>query len=353
MRLAQFIDENGKRALAVTARGESRRVKGARTTLELASQAIAEGVSLRKLVADRGVGRPVDLARALKERRVLAPIDHKDPAHVFVTGTGLTHLGSAEGRDRMHKDLADPSKLTNSMRMFKLGLEGGKPAKGETGAQPEWFYKGDGSILAAPEGDLPSPAFALDGGEEPEIVGIYLIDGAGAPVRIGFALGNEFSDHVTERQNYLWLAHSKLRPASSRSGIVDRRSAVRSARRVAHPAWQGSDLGEGVSVGRTEHDPFDRQSRGASFQVRVVSTAWRRPCAFLRDRDAVVQRRRPNAEGRHIRDRVGALRSAASQPTRNGKSRKIEGARALARRRRRVLRRDAPFARISHGATPQ
>ena len=36
----------------------------------------------------------------------------------------------------------------------------------------------------------------------------------GSPVRIGFALGNEFSDHLTERQNYLWLAHSKLRPAS-------------------------------------------------------------------------------------------------------------------------------------------
>ena len=66
MRLAQFIDENGKRALAVTARGESRLVKGARTTLDLARQAIAEGVSLRKLIADRGVGKPVDLARALK-----------------------------------------------------------------------------------------------------------------------------------------------------------------------------------------------------------------------------------------------------------------------------------------------
>jgi hypothetical protein len=214
VRLAQFIDESGKRALAVTARGESRLVKGARTTLDLARQAIGERSSLRKLIADRGVGRPVDLARALRERRVLAPIDHKDPAHVFVTGTGLTHLGSAEGRDRMHKDLADPSKLTDSMRMFKLGLEGGKPAKGETGVQPEWFYKGDGSILVAPEGDLPSPAFALDGGEEPEIVAIYLIDDVGAPVRIGFALGNEFSDHITERQNYLYLAHSKLRPAA-------------------------------------------------------------------------------------------------------------------------------------------
>jgi hypothetical protein len=80
--------------------------------------------------------------------------------------------------------------------------------------QPEWFYKGDGSTLVPPGGDLVSPSFALDGGEEPEIVGLYLIDDDGQPVRLGFALGNEFSDHVMERQNYLYLAHSKLRPAS-------------------------------------------------------------------------------------------------------------------------------------------
>ena len=214
MRLAQIVDDNGRRALVVTARGESRLVKGSRRTLDLALEAAGEGVSLRKRVADRGVGKPVDLARALKEKRVLPPVDHKDPAHTYVTGTGLTHLGSAEGRDQMHKDLADPSKLTDSMRMFKLGLEGGKPHKGQAGAQPEWFYKGDGSILVAPESDLPSPSFALDGGEEPEIAGIYVVDGSGQPVRVGFALGNEFSDHVTERQNYLYLAHSKLRPAS-------------------------------------------------------------------------------------------------------------------------------------------
>ena len=169
---------------------------------------------MRKLIADRGVGKPVDLAAALKEKRVLAPIDHHDPAHVYVTGTGLTHLGSAEGRDKMHKSLADPAALTDSMRMFKMGLEGGKPEKGEIGVQPEWFYKGDGSTIVAPGGDLVSPSFALDGGEEPEIVGVYVVDPEGAPVRVGFALGNEFSDHVTERQNYLYLAHSKLRPSS-------------------------------------------------------------------------------------------------------------------------------------------
>jgi len=214
MRLAQIVDEKDKRALVVTARGESRLVKGARTTYDLAFQAIAEGASIRKVIADRGVGKPVDLARALKDGRVLSPIDHKDPAHLIVTGTGLTHLGSAEGRDKMHKNLADADALTDSMRMFKMGLEGGKPKPGAPGVQPEWFYKGDGSTVAAPGGDLVSPSFALDGGEEPEIVGLYVVSPGGAPVRVGFALGNEFSDHVTERQNYLYLAHSKLRASS-------------------------------------------------------------------------------------------------------------------------------------------
>jgi hypothetical protein len=214
MRLAQIIDENDKRALVVTARGESRLVKGARTSYELAFQAIEAGAAIRKIIADRGVGKVVDLAAALKEKRVLSPIDHKDSAHVQVTGTGLTHLGSAEGRDKMHKNLADAETLTDSMRMFKMGLEGGKPTGGAPGVQPEWFYKGDGSTIAAPGGDLVSPHFALDGGEEPEIVGVYVIGPEGAPFRLGFALGNEFSDHVTERHNYLYLAHSKLRASS-------------------------------------------------------------------------------------------------------------------------------------------
>jgi hypothetical protein len=58
------------------------------------------------------------------------------------------------------------------------------------------------------------PAFAQDGGEEPELAGIYLIGTDGTPFRLGFALANEFSDHITERHNYLWLAHSKLRQAA-------------------------------------------------------------------------------------------------------------------------------------------
>jgi hypothetical protein len=166
------------------------------------------------VLEDVGLGGAVDMDAALAEGRVLAPIDHPDAAHLQLTGTGLTHLGSADARDKMHKAAAEPEALTDSMRMFRMGLEGGKPKAGETGVQPEWFYKGDGSSVTAPEAPFPSPDFALDGGEEPEIAGIYVIGPDGAPFRLGFAIGNEFSDHVTERQNYLYLAHSKLRAAS-------------------------------------------------------------------------------------------------------------------------------------------
>ena len=100
------------------------------------------------------------------------------------------------------------------MKIFRMGLEGGKPQPGQIGVQPEWFYKGNGATATGPGEPLMSPGFALDGGEEPEVAGIYVIASNGMPFRIGFTLSNEFSDHVTERMNYLYLAHSKLRPAS-------------------------------------------------------------------------------------------------------------------------------------------
>ncbi|WP_371260321.1 AraD1 family protein [Labrys sp. WJW] len=210
LRLAQ-LRHQGRRVVVATSEGVSRLIRDTATVLDLANAAIVSGHSLRAEIEKRGLGETVDLAAALAAGEVLAPIDHPDPSHVMVAGTGLTHLGSAEGRDKMHQDLADLSKATDSMKMFRMGLDGGRPAPGKEGVQPEWFYKGDGSTLIAPQGSLPSPSFALDAGEEPELAGIYVNGPDGTPWRIGFALGNEFSDHVTERQNYLYLAHSKLR----------------------------------------------------------------------------------------------------------------------------------------------
>jgi len=205
--LVQFDD--GARGVAAMTSDGARRVIGVSTVLELAELAVQSEIGLAALAETR-LGDPVDLASV----RLLVPIDHADDAHLVVTGTGLTHLGSAEGRDQMHRKAAENPDPTDSMKMFLMGVDGGKPAAGTEGVQPEWFYKGDGAILAAQGEPLTMPGFALDGGEEPEIAGIYLIDANGAPVRIGFALGNEFSDHITERGNYLWLAHSKLRPAA-------------------------------------------------------------------------------------------------------------------------------------------
>ena len=190
--------------------GVARNVLGTGSVIALAERALDLGHSMLELIASDGLGDVIDLASVT----LLAPIDHPDPAHLTVTGTGLTHLGSAEGRDKMHRAAVENPQPTDSMKMFLMGVEGGKPAPGLPGVQPEWFYKGDGSTLVGTGDPLTSPAFALDAGEEPEIAGIYLIDRNGMPVRLGYALGNEFSDHVTERGNYLWLAHSKLRHAA-------------------------------------------------------------------------------------------------------------------------------------------
>lgn len=144
---------------------------------------------------------------------LLPPIDHPDPHCLFVTGTGLTHTGSMESRDQMHSDETEQAEThqTDSAKMFAMGVEGGKPTSGERGVSPEWFYKGNGTILRGHRDQLEVPDFALDGGEEPELVGCYVIDAHGVPRRLGFVLGNEWSDHETENINYLYLAPSKLR----------------------------------------------------------------------------------------------------------------------------------------------
>lgn len=217
MRLVQFTAVGGGARVARVDEGQGTLTVLSDTagTYDLARDAIAAGRSLADLAAERAGGEKVDYAAVIAEGRLLPPIRHPDPAHLLVTGTGLTHLGSASARSAMHQGtVKDEEDLTDSMKMFRWGLEGGKPRPGRAGIQPEWFYKGDGDIVAAPGQPLVMPDFSLDGGEEPEITGIYVVGPDGTPFRLGFSLGNEFSDHITERHNYLYLAHSKLRACS-------------------------------------------------------------------------------------------------------------------------------------------
>src|SRR5450830_1788133 len=200
MLLVQFKQADGSRHVGVLDDDgkKIRVVDGYRSTYTLARAAIAKKSSLQDFTNAALGSTVVDYAQVAASGGLLAPLDHEDTAHCYVTGTGLTHLGRAA----MHKKLDGAGdNLTDSMKMFRMGLEGGKPAAGKIGVQPEWFYKGDGSIVRAAEEPLAMPHFALDGGEEPEIAGLYIIGDNGQPYRLGFAIGNEFSDHVTERQN--------------------------------------------------------------------------------------------------------------------------------------------------------
>ncbi len=214
MRLIQYREADGNRRVGlVTEDGDHvRALRDTGTVYELAGAAIAAGGGLAKLAEARAGSERVDYARLLKEGRVLAPVDHPEPARFWITGTGLTHIGSAAARNKMHEVThGSAAPVSDSMKIFRMGLEGGKPGPGKIGVQPEWFFKGVGTCVLPPGAKLPRPGFAKAGAEEPEIVGLYLNDAKGWPWRIGYVLGNEFSDHVTEAENYLYLAHSKLR----------------------------------------------------------------------------------------------------------------------------------------------
>ncbi len=182
-----------------------------RSIYAFALAAIETGCRLEDLILSdvSDVALDYDEVYSLRsEWRFLPSFDHpEEPARCLVSGTGLTHLASAANRDAMHASAS----ITDSMRMYQLGVESGRPAPGETGAAPEWFYKGTGTILRGHGAPLTVPNFAGDGGEEPELAAAYVIDPEGTPRRLGMTTANEFSDHRVEKQNYLYLAHSKLR----------------------------------------------------------------------------------------------------------------------------------------------
>jgi hypothetical protein len=168
--------------------------------------------------------------------------------------------------------------ITDSTRMYQSGVEGGKPASGKIGVAPEWFYKGNGTVLRAHNEPLVVPEYAEDGGEEPEVAGVYLVDGEGRPRRVGFTIGNEFSDHVTERKNYLYLAASKLRtcaigPELLIDGSFDRVPGEVSITRSGETIWRHAiQTGESAmchSLANIEHHHFKYDSHRRAGDLHV------------------------------------------------------------------------------------
>ncbi|MGA3088451.1 MAG: AraD1 family protein [Terriglobales bacterium] len=209
------LKKGNRRRVALVDEPRVRLLDTCSSIYELGQIAIATGMKLSEVARQRVGHDAVDMEydpiySGQSEWRLLPAIDRpEDPAHCLLSGTGLTHLGSARGRQSMHAGTAED--LTDSMKMFRWGVEGGRPAPGCIGTAPEWFHKGTGTALRAHGEPLDIPCYAEDGGEEAEIAGIYLVDRDGRPHRLGMAIGNEFSDHQIEKRNYLYLAGSKLR----------------------------------------------------------------------------------------------------------------------------------------------
>lgn len=112
--------------------------------------------------------------------RFHVPLNPNNPLLSFVSGVGLTH------RRRLH-------------------------AKKKKIYQPEWFYKGNGTILKSTNTVLEIPDFSRSASEEAELVMIYVVDNKQVPHCIGYALGNEFSDPKLAKENHLYFSQAKLR----------------------------------------------------------------------------------------------------------------------------------------------
>src|SRR5215468_1740805 len=201
------------RRVAFVAEPYLRLIDGCPSVYALANLSLAANISMTELVRQRDRHEQLlydPIYHGDSEWRILPAIDHpEEPARCLISGTGLTHLGSARNRQSMHA--MKEEELTDSMKMFRWGVEGGRPEAGRIGIPPEWFYKGTGSTLRAHGEPLDIPCYAEDGGEEAEVAGVYVIGPDGQPYRLGLATGNEFSDHRFEKKNYLNLAGSKLR----------------------------------------------------------------------------------------------------------------------------------------------
>ncbi len=222
IRLVQISHLSLGRRVAVVNEPQIVLLNEIRSVYELALRAIESKMSLSEMINSFISDEKIDynsVYECKNDWKLLPSFDHPEsPFGCMVSGTGLTHKNSALNRQMMHQ--SEENKPTDSIQIYEWGVKGGFPKEGEIGVQPEWFYKGNGAVLKAHGETLEIPSYANDGGEEPELAGIYIVDRRGEPWRIGLSTANEFSDHVMEKKNYLYLAPSKLRECAIGPEII-------------------------------------------------------------------------------------------------------------------------------------
>ena len=308
LHLAQIRNADGTRAVVAITEGGAAVVPGFASTYALAGAAIRAGRSLAAEVAAAGSGAAVDVEAALAERRVLAPIDHPDPAHLLVTGTGLTHLGCAEGRDKMHKDLADPREAHRLHEDVPHGARRRQAARRRDAACSR-----NGSTRATAHrgrrrsSRSPSPAFAL-GRRRGAGDRRHLRDRRRTARRSASASRSATSSPTTSRSGRT-ISTSPIRSCgrarSGRSCCSARCPATCAARRASGATARWSGRSRFLS-GEDNMSHTHRQPRAAPLQVCAVPPAGRRARPFLRHGDAVLRRR--------LRDPSPATSSRSWQP---------------------------------------
>jgi hypothetical protein len=117
------IKKGSVRRMAVVEEPHVRLLDGCSSIYELAQIAIDAQKKLSAVAHQRRQSGILDyelIYTGRSEWQVLPAIDHPQ-----VCGTGLTHIGSARGRQSMHATATED--LTDSMKMFRWGVEGGRP----------------------------------------------------------------------------------------------------------------------------------------------------------------------------------------------------------------------------------
>jgi hypothetical protein len=280
IRLVQIIHANQGRKLALVKESELILLEEINSVYDLALRAIHKNQPIAQLLSSLLSDVSISYEEVYEGRsawKLLASFDHpSNPYACLVSGTGLTHKSSALNRQAMHT--ANDETITDSMQMYQWGVAEGSPSQGKAGVQPEWFYKGNGTILRAHGDELEVPSYANDGGEEPEVVGVYVIDKSGQPVRIGFTTGNEFSDHIMEKKNYLYLAPSKLRSCAigpelvlnaSFNDIAGEVSIQRNSDTIWSSEIQTGENNMAHSLTNIEHHHFKYAAHRQPFQAHV------------------------------------------------------------------------------------
>jgi hypothetical protein len=322
MRLVQIRKGNTRR-VGIVEEPKLRLLGDCESIYALAEEAIAASATLGALAQQKATREVLDydpIYRGASEWRLLAPVDQpSESARCLVSGTGLTHLGSARERQAMHEKNED---LTDSMKMFRWGIEGGRPAVGQIGTAPEWFYKGTGAVLRAHGEALEIPAYAEDGGEEAEIAGIYLVDASGVPRRVGMTVGNEFSDHKFEKKNYLNLASSKIRTCAIGPELVLSADFHSVPGEVAIERGASVLWSKQIRTGEAEmchslrniehhHFKFDTHRRPGDVHVHFLGADCLSFGEGIELRDGDVMQVRFEGFGRPLRNPVSVMRDAA------------------------------------------